>query len=235
MTKTPHPYFSPPSDYQPDARDAQILASFVVRHEMALHGDEEHGISPHEDLRETIEWAAREEVLDDLKPDAPADERWLAFQLEKMVRQQEAGENLKIPFSDEESRDAHAIALMDYLNTQLYDLSRNNAFLTFDEWDDHDREYFQKFQALLETTKKEHKNLPNDFARNVNTVSSGYLPPLPREEESMPNLNPPPVKDAKVGKGSMRPNSSSDMKELRDALPPGVSPGQSGYGSRYKG
>ena len=49
-----------------------------------------------------------------------------------------------------------------------------------------------------------------------------------------PNMTPPPVKDAKTISPKSQP-PSNDMAELRAALPKGVSPGQSGYSSRYGG
>ena len=49
----------------------------------------------------------------------------------------------------------------------------------------------------------------------------------------LPSFGDAPVRDAKI-KTPKAKAASSSMQELKDSLPPGVSPGQSGYADRYR-
>ena len=90
--------------------------------------------------------------------------------------------------------------------------------------------------AFQEVQSKYEAGRSDDIAEVVQgIVKAGLQSPGADGGNWMPDMGDAPVKDAKVGKGSKKANPSSDMKELRDALPPGVSPGQSGYKSRYAG
>ena len=220
MANTPYQYINPPADYKPSPSDAQDLASFLVREDMAMTGDSGYGIPPSDNSEEIIELTARTEVFNDLKTDSPPSDRWLAFHLQKMIDARRSGDIPELPFDDKMSQKAYSDALISYIEHAMYDLERGNAFREDHEWHPGERKLYEAFQKLLKHTMEAN---PDDSPTQALSVGS------------MPDMSPPSVKDAKIGKGSMRPNSNADMKELRDALPPGVSPGQSGYKSRYSG
>ena len=219
MANTPYQYITPPSTFKPSQDDMQALASFLVSDEMAMTGDDLFGVPPNDNIEDALEIAAAREVFDDLTIDSSPRQKWLAFQLQKMINARQNEGFAELPFDDDMSRKAYDDALISYIDHEKYRLERENAWLSFNEWDPGQRELYEGLQKLLE-----HKQ---DTGKTGSDEVGGG--------SSMPDLNPPPVKDAKIGKGSMKPSSSSDMKELRDALPPGVSPGQSGYKSRYSG
>ena len=172
---------------------------------------------------------------------AESREEWLLATMEKMDQSAQyhaAPPELSSAISDPWLRDRLLVAELHAEGIIEGEIHYDN--FTKQDWTEEESRA-ENGQASIDAMKAAHAEAlaigDESLAKTVEDENPAYgsleidFPP----SSHIPSFKDAPVTDPKVRNLPARMPSSQDMKELKEALPPGISPGQSGYSKRYKG